>query len=380
MEEGTIISWLKADGDEIAKGDELVEIETDKANTTFESPAAGTLTIVAAAGETLAVGAVMGRLGGGASTSDETLDEVPAAPHRRDGVRATPLARKIAAAHGLDLNAIDGTGPGGRITRADAAARAGVAVQSPRPVAAPPELRVTAPPSPPDSSKGAVMIEELSRLQQVVARRTAEAKATAPHFQVQTEVAMGAALRLRAELKELGGEATPSINDLIVKAAALALRNFPRANGSYVDGRFELYADINVGVAVAARDALVVPTVTGADRRSLGSIAMATRRLAARVRERTITPPELSGATFTVSNLGMYGMTAITPVINLPQAAILGVGASRAVPTLADGRLTERELMTLTLSCDHRILYGAEAAGLLSAIRAGLEQPSGLLL
>lgn len=146
-----------------------------------------------------------------------------------------------------------------------------------------------------------------------------------------------------------------------------------------MDGRFELYADINIGVA-AARDALVVPTITGADRRSLGSIAMETRRLAARVRDDEIKPAELSGATFTVSNLGMNRMTAITPVINVPQAAILGVGASRAVAALADGRLAERQLMTLTLSCDHRILYRAEAAEFLSAIRAGLEQPSGLLM
>ncbi|MGB2710021.1 MAG: dihydrolipoamide acetyltransferase family protein, partial [Conexibacter sp.] len=225
-----------------------------------------------------------------------------------------------------------------------------------------------------------IVVQELTRLQQVVARRMAEAKATVPEFQVQTEVAMDAALALRAQLKALGGEVVPSVNDLIVKASALALRAHPLANGSYKDGRFELHPRVNVGIAVAAQNALVVPTITDADTRSLGSIAAEARRLAERVRSGAITPPELSGGTFTVSNLGMYGMTAIVPVINMPQAAILGVGAAR--PTLAreDGEIVERQLMTLTLTCDHRILYGADAAQFLSAIRALLEQPVRLAL
>ena len=209
-----------------------------------------------------------------------------------------------------------------------------------------------------------------------------ESKATIPHFQVQAEAGMDALIALRSELKALGEHAAPvpSVNDFIVKACALALRAHPRANGSYRDGRFELHAAVNVGIAVAAPDALVVPTVTDADRRSLREIATESRRLAERVRDGKITPPELSGATFTVSNLGMYGMTAITPVINPPQAAILGVGAARAVPALEDGRLVERHLMTLTLSCDHRILYGADAAQFLSDIRDALEAPLRLML
>jgi pyruvate dehydrogenase E2 component (dihydrolipoamide acetyltransferase) len=186
---------------------------------------------------------------------------------------------------------------------------------------------------------------------------------------------------VRAELKALGGEVVPSVNDLIVKASALALREHPLANGSYRDdGRFELHRLVNVGIAVAAADALVVPTISDADTRSLGSIAAEARRLAERVREGSITPPELSGGTFTVSNLGMFGMTAITPVINVPQAAILGVGASRAVLARVDGAIAERQLMTLTLTCDHRILYGADAARFLSRIRELLEQPLALAL
>jgi pyruvate dehydrogenase E2 component (dihydrolipoamide acetyltransferase) len=212
----------------------------------------------------------------------------------------------------------------------------------------------------------------------------AESKATVPHFQVQTEVEMGAALAFREQLKTLtaGSElAAPSLNDLIVKACALALRRFPRANGSYADGRFVLHDAVNVGIAVAAEEALVVPVLHGADVLTLGQIGKRTRELAAAVRDGTVTPPQLSGGTFTVSNLGMYGMTAITPVVNPPQAAILGVGAIREVLARdADGAIVDRRLITLTLSCDHRILYGADAARFLGAIRELLEQPAGLAL
>jgi pyruvate dehydrogenase E2 component (dihydrolipoamide acetyltransferase) len=224
-------------------------------------------------------------------------------------------------------------------------------------------------------------IQQLTRAQQVIARRMSESKATIPHFQVQTDARMDALLALRAELKALAGqEPVPSLNDFIVKACGLALRTHPRANGSYRDGQFELHGQINIGVAVAAPGALVVPTIPDADKRPLTQIAADARRLAQRVRDQTITPPELSNATFTVSNLGMYGMTQITPVINPPQAAILGVGALRSTPALEDGRLVEHRELTLTLSCDHRILYGADAAEFLSAIRAALETPLRLLV
>jgi pyruvate dehydrogenase E2 component (dihydrolipoamide acetyltransferase) len=209
-----------------------------------------------------------------------------------------------------------------------------------------------------------------------------ESKATVPHFQVQTEVSMGAAIELRNELKGVvdDGQAVPSFNDLVVRAAAVALRDHPLANASYKDGAFELHDHINIGVAVAADGALVVPTVFDADTKALGQIARETRALAARVRSGEITPPELAGGTFTVSNLGMFGMTAITPVINPPQAAILGVGSMR--PTLArvEGEIVERMLLTLTLSCDHRILYGADAARFLAQIRDLLQTPLRLAL
>ncbi len=426
MEEGTILSWLKADGHAVAAGEELAEIETDKATMTYESPAAGTLTILAAAGDTLAVGTLIARLGERASqvaptvaaelpatadppritpplattgSTDAVTPIVTAEPkttavtataragtaangHLAEGeIRATPIARRLAEAHGIDLAAVAGSGPRGRIVRADVLAAVGTsephaAARSASSNTAP----AVSPPADPPAASGGVIVRKLTRLQQVVARRMAEAKASVPEFQVQTEVQMDAALELRARLKIADAQLAPSVNDLIVKASALALREHPLANGSYRNGRFELYRRVSVGIAVAAADVLVVPTITAADERSIGSIAMEARRLADAVRNGTVTAAELSGASFTVSNLGMYGMTAITPVINPPQAAILGVGATRCVLARQGDEIVERQLMTLTLTCDHRILYGADAARFLATIRGLLEAPIRLLL
>jgi pyruvate dehydrogenase E2 component (dihydrolipoamide acetyltransferase) len=420
MEQGTILKWLKADGESVAVGDELVEIETDKATMTYVSELEGVLEIVVAEGETVPAGTVIAHIGEAKAAAAEPVDaRVPvaaavSAPAGRAGsngalastsaeVRATPLAKRFAREHRIDLGDVAGSGPRGRITRADVALKAGVEAPlrpgveaAPRPGAeAPPQA--PAPPSarPPASAprvgatgapaaggnKGATRTEELTRLQQTVARRMAEAKATVPDFQVQTEVAMDEAITVRARLKELAGDApAPSLNDFVIKACALALRRHPRANGSYLDARFELHERINIGFAVASEDALVVPTVADADMKSLGQIAAETRRLAARVRAGQISPPELSGGTFTVSNLGMFGMTAITPVINRPQAAILGVGALREVLARVGEDLVDRTLMTLTLSCDHRILYGADAARFLAEIKALLAAPLAMAL
>jgi pyruvate dehydrogenase E2 component (dihydrolipoamide acetyltransferase) len=207
----------------------------------------------------------------------------------------------------------------------------------------------------------------------------AESKATVPDFALDMDIDMAAAVAMRAQLKDVA-EVVPSFNDMVVKACALALREYPRANGSYKDGRYELHARVNVGVAVAAQDALIVPTVFDADRKSLGEIARATRELAGKVREGTIAPPDLSGGTFTVSNLGMYGITSFTAVINPPQAAILAVGAIEQRPVVLDGEIVPRHRMAVTLACDHRILYGADAAEFLARIRDLLQAPASLAL
>jgi pyruvate dehydrogenase E2 component (dihydrolipoamide acetyltransferase) len=227
-----------------------------------------------------------------------------------------------------------------------------------------------------------VTYEEPTKLQATIARRMAESKATAPHFYLRAEIDMSRAVDGRARLKASAGEGevVPSFNDMVVKACALALREHPRANGSYRDGRFELHSRVNVGIAVAAKDALVVPTVFDADRKGLRQIASESRALAERVRGGEITPPELSGATFTVSNLGMYGIEGFSAVINPPQAAILAVGSIRETVVVRDGEMTTAHLLSVDLACDHRILYGAPAAEFLARVRSLLEEPLSLAL
>ncbi|MGH2852332.1 MAG: dihydrolipoamide acetyltransferase family protein, partial [Solirubrobacteraceae bacterium] len=228
--------------------------------------------------------------------------------------------------------------------------------------------------------KGSVDVIEPTRTQQLIARRMASAKATIPEFQVTVEVDAEAAFELREQLR---GQADPlpSVNDLLIKACALGLREHPRVNGAYVDGRFELYGRVNIGMAVAGEGTLVVPTIFDADRRSLVEIAASTRALAAKVRDGTVSPPELAGGTFTVSNLGMFGVARFSAVINPPQAAILAVGTASPRAVVADdGTVSSRRVMELTISADHRIVYGADAADFLTTVRKRLERPAGLLL
>ena len=391
MEEGTILQWLKQLGDEVAIGDEIVEIETDKANMAYESDLAGTLTeIVASEGDTLPIGSVIARIGEG--------DGAPAPePVKADDghrVKASPLARRIAKERQLDLSQLHGSGPGGRFVKADVesasragGAAAGVPHSGGAREAGSEHMGEAAAAGPaaegsPETAKGQATYEELSKTQQVIARRMSESKATAPHFYLRASVDMSQAVEGRGKLKALAREDSivPSFNDMVVKACALALREHPRANGAYRDGRFELYSRVNVGIAVAANDALVVPTVFDADRKGLRQIAAESRELAQRVRDGQITPPELSGATFTVSNLGMYGIDGFSAVINPPQAAILAVGAIAERPVVRDGEIASAHLMQVDLACDHRILYGAPAAEFLARIKALLEEPLSLAL
>lgn len=381
MEEGTILKWLKSDGEEVTRGEALAEIETDKATMTYEADADGPLRILAQEGTTLPIGQPIARIGDVEVTAPAAqapapapMETPPAAPVPRsngDGrVKASPVARRMAQEEGIDLHALEGSGPGGRIVKAD--------VHAARPAPAEPAFRAPAEPG----GRTDVRTEELSRTQQLVARRMTESRATVPDFSLQTEVDMGRAVALRAQIKEAAGAAgvTPSFNDMVVKASALALREHPRANGAYKDGRFELYERVNVGVAVAAEDSLVVPTLFDADRKSLGQLAREARAAAERVRSGEVTPPELSGGTFTVSNLGMYGIVSFTAVINPPQAAILAVGVVRAVPVVEEGQIVPGHRMSITLACDHRILYGAPAAKFLARVRELLEHPLALAL
>jgi pyruvate dehydrogenase E2 component (dihydrolipoamide acetyltransferase) len=431
MEEGTVLSWMKSVGDEVAVGEELVEIETDKANMVYESDAAGTLIeIVAGEGDTLPIGEVIARVGdpseasgdGGGGGGDpgrasSPVHAPPASPDSRvhaangppevpsspapsspasaptqqkaagdgegDGrIKASPLARRMAKEKGVDLATLSGSGPGGRIVKVDVEGAAPGAAPAPAGAPAAPAAPTAGAQENPETAKGSVEVVELTKLQQTVGRRMAESKATAPHFYLQANIDMSAAWEARGRIKASApeGSVVPSFNDMVIKACAIALREFPRANGAYRDGRWELYSRVNVGIAVAAREALVVPTVFDADLKGLRQIATEARALAGRVREGTITPPELSGGTFTVSNLGMYGISNFHAVINSPQAAILAVGAITETPVVRDGDVTTARLMGVTLACDHRILYGADGAEFLGRVRALLEEPLGLAL
>jgi pyruvate dehydrogenase E2 component (dihydrolipoamide acetyltransferase) len=473
MEEGTVLKWLVDEGGEVKRGEPLVEIETDKANMTYESDTDGTLIeVVAQEGDTLAIGEVIARIGdpseaGGngkpaakeeepseqeaeegaeagegaeaeagedqadeaeaeaAESSDEgpsreeeqpvagaaegggetqagggaaTKTRAPSGNGAGDGerVKASPVARRMARELGVELARLEGSGPGGRIVKADVQAAAegdgagdGAAVEAPAREEGPAAAEERAPaaeeraPEPQRTEagpKGEAEVQELTRLQQTVARRMAESKATAPDFSISLTVDMTQAVELRKRLKEVADPA-PSFNDMVVKAAAIALTEHPRVNGAYRDGKFELYEKVNIGIAVAAMDALVVPTVFDADRKSLGQIARDARAAAEKVRDRTITPPELSGATFTVSNLGMFGIEHFVAIINPPQASILTVGKLAKQPAVDDsGRIVARDQMSLSLVCDHRILYGADGAQFLARVKDLLEQPLALAL
>ncbi len=410
MEEGTILRWLKQNGEEVRRGEELVEIETDKATMSYESDQQGVLQTIAREGDTLAVGELIARVGGGETATAAAAEQpaVATAAAGRQGhaaasatgatvgsnaragapsgatsptplgerVRASPLARRIARERGVELSTLTGSGPGGRIVKADVLTAGEAAVPSTpsAPLQPTPTLADVV------TAKGETTTAELSRMQQTIARRMAESKATIPDFTLQADVDMEECVKLRTELKRISAEQSPTYNDMVVKACALALHEHPRANGSYRDGVLQMHSRVNVGVAVAAQDALVVPTVFDAEEKSLGEIARETRALAQRVREATITPPELGGGTFTVSNLGMYGIRSFTAIINPPQAAILSVGSVQRRAVVREEQLLARHTMTLTLVCDHRILYGADAAEFLARIRELLEAPAALTL
>jgi pyruvate dehydrogenase E2 component (dihydrolipoamide acetyltransferase) len=363
MEEGTVAKWLVAEGAEVTRGQPLVEIDTDKATMEYESESDGTLLqILVAEGETAPIGAPIARIGSpgeepvaapppAAATPPEAETATEAAPRaaRAARVNASPIAKRIAAERGVDLTAVQGSGPNGMITREDVEQAAGG-----------------------ESSGGGP--EPLSRVQQAVARHMLEAAAV-PTFAVEVEVDMTAATERRASL-----EPRPSFNDLVVKACAVALREHPRVNAAYSEEGFRYATEINIGVAVAAQDALLVPVVRGADGRSLQEIRTETRDLAEKARAGKLTPAELDGGTFTISNLGMHGVRRFEALLNTPQAAILAVGAVEPRPAVGtdDGELVVRPLMSATLVCDHRILYGAEAAVFLGRVRELLEDPGSL--
>ncbi len=348
-EEATILSWLKLPGETVVRGEPLVEVETDKSSVVYDAEVDGVLLeVLVDAGQAVRPGTPIARLGPSGSP--------PAAgrrtPRRRSPV--TPVARRTARELDVSLDGLRGTGPGGRITREDV-----VAASSPRP---------------PGS--------ELSSIQRTIARRMAQSRAEIPDFTLNAEIDMTRALELRADLNRLAeGAAGVSVNDFVVRAAAIALREHPRLNSSFADDHVVTRDEVDIGVAVAAADILLVPVIRNADRLSLADIARRSRELAERARNRSLTPDDTTGGTFTVSNLGMFGVASFHAVINPPQAAILAIGAVVRRPVLDDsGAIVPRNVMIVSLSCDHRVVYGLDAAMFLQRLRELLEHPVALVI
>lgn len=398
--EATISRWLKSPGDAVREGEVLVEVESEKATLEIPSPAAGWLARILAPDGTEGV-KVGARLAVLAESREELASLIepadgagerarsvpapvpepaapgrpaPAAPSPARAVAATPLARRMAEIAGLALADVQGTGPAGRVVRADVERALGGA--RPRPAA-----RIEAPAAP-IATEGAGRIPH-TPTRRTIARRLAEAKRTIPHFYLTADCRVDALVALRADLNAaLAAEGAPklSLNDFVVRAAALALRRHRAANASWTEEATVRHENVDIACAVATDKGLITPIVRDADRKSLVTLSAELRALAERARAGRLAPEEFQGGTFTVSNLGMYEVDAIHAIINPPHACVLGVGAARAAPVVVDGELRAGTLMTCTLSADHRVLDGAEGARFLAAVRGYLERPAAMLL
>ncbi len=406
MTEGVVVRWLKQPGDSVERGDILAEIETDKATVELEAFDAGTLMgLVAKEGDTVPVGEVIAVIGvegevppttGGPGeavpplrrpSSPSTATAVLEAERRvqpPDGpltidengggprLRISPVARRIAMEAGLDVRLLNGTGPDGRILKRDVEAalrEAGGEVNPPEPR---PEAAVP---------RGKAEVVPLTKMRRAIARRMVQAKQEQPHYYLTVDVDMTAAVAFRKQFNAVAGdEARASVNDLIVKASALALARQPRFNSHFSEDGIHIEPAINIAVGVALDEGLIAPAVLDCGSKSLGRIAADTRDLVARAREGRLTAAEYAEGTFTVTNLGAFGVESLIGIINPPQAAILGVGAVSPRPAARDGELVIRDQMKLALSADHRVTDGAEGARFLKEIQNLLENPAALAM
>ena len=431
MTEGNVASWLKSEGDEVAAGDILCEIETDKATMEVEATDEGTLgrIVVPAGTEGVAVNAVIGLIleeGEDASALDGVEIAAPAvaapaaapaepaaepapaasaapapqatapaaaapggngatppAPAREPGARifASPLARRMAKQAGLALEAIAGTGPNGRIVKADIEAAIAAAAAAPAAAVAA-SAPAAAPAAPPAHAPAAYRDAPASTMRKVIAQRLQEAKREVPHFYLTVDCAVDALLETRAQLNERSDAYNLSVNDFVIRAAALALRKVPAANASWVDGALRQYGSADISVAVAIEDGLVTPIVRNADGKGLAEISAEVKELAGRARAKpmALAPEEYQGGTFSVSNLGMYGIKEFAAIINPPQSMILAVGTAEQRPVVKDGALAIATMMSCTLSVDHRVVDGALGATFLQAFKGLIEDPLTMLL
>ncbi len=423
MEEGTVLEWKKQDGQEVHRGEVLAEIESDKASFEIESEADGVLHIVVDKGQPVPVGQLIGRIGGeapreapapagapaasppaegpadaatsAAEPAPVTERPAPAPEPRRpaatsprperpapapagngaDRIVASPLARRLADELGVDLASLEGTGPEGRVVKEDVLAAAeragqrvpaaGAALATPRPAG--PEVEV----------------QEPNRMQATIARRMAESKSTVPHFYATVEARVEEAVRMRRQLKEMVPNADRvTMTDLLTRACAIALTRFPEVNASWVDGRFQRKRSVNIGLAVppAKGLGLLVPVVHDVDRKDLVQISIESRQVIERARSGKPAAGDLEGGTFSISNLGMFGVDEFSAIINPPESAILAVGQIKDVPVVQDGRVTVGTVMRMTLSVDHRVFYGTTAAQFMAEVRRLIENPVSLLV
>ena len=439
MEEGVLSAWLIDEGEEVSSGDVLAQVETDKATMDLEAFDEGVLLKkVIQEGEAVPIGqliAVIGEEGedisnlldgqddGDAAAAEaaeespapeaetaEAPEEPPAPPEEPveepagDGqlrertpepvpagtdaegrrVKASPLARRIAQEHDVELARVEGSGPEGRIVRRDVEARIEERERAPEP-APQPEPSVETPSYEMPEEEAPYETEDISQMRKTIARRLAESKYSSPHFYLTVDIDVEKAVALREDLNELAEEqdrAKISFNDLITKACALSLRQHPFVNASYLpdEGEIRKYNQVHMGIAVAIDEGLITPVVRDADRKGLTQIAQETRELAERARTRDLEPEEFEGATFTTSNLGMFGVEEFTAIINPPNSAILAIGEIRDTPVVEDGEVVPGKRMKVTLSCDHRVVDGAIGARFLDTVRSYLEEPMNLLL
>ncbi len=435
MEEGNIVGWLKKVGDEVEPGDVLAEVETDKATMELESFHEGVLLHIGVEEGAVPVNSVLAVIGeegedfqaaldaaGGNGAASDSTDEAEApssedaagAPSSKqastqrqtaeatsdtggsdDRTKASPLARSMAKESGIDLSSLTGTGDGGRIVRRDVEAvlsngtskRSSEAPESP---GVPASVETSTAVADYQDVKSAGTLGATpgeanykdvptTQMRKVIAKRLAESKFTAPHFYLGIEIDMTGAIAYRKELNTVS-EVKISFNDLVLKASAQALRKHPAINSSWLGDRIRVNSDINIGVAVAVEDGLLVPVVRHADRKGLAEIDQEVKQMAGLAKERRLQPQQMQGNTFTISNLGMFDITEFTAIINPPDACILAVGTIKQRPVVKDGEIVVGNVMKLTLSCDHRVVDGATGAAFLTTLKEMLENPLRMLI
>ncbi|OIV42939.1 pyruvate dehydrogenase complex dihydrolipoamide acetyltransferase [Flavobacterium johnsoniae] len=410
MTEGTVATWLKKVGDTVAEGDILAEIETDKATMEFESFNAGTLLYIGIQeGSTAPVDSLLAIIGpagtdisgiadnytsGGAASAPAAAEETKTAPAAEKTAEATadtssnggrilasPLAKKIASDKGIQLNQVKGSGENGRIVKSDIENFTPAAQAQPAAKTADAKQEASAPAAPKVFvPAGEVYTEEIknSQMRKIIAKRLAESLFTAPHYNLVIEVSMDEAMGARATINTVP-DTKVSFNDMVIKACALALKKHPKINSQWKEDAIIINHHVNIGVAVAVEDGLVVPVLKFTDAMSLSQIGASVRDLAGRAKNKKLGPQEMEGSTFTVSNLGMFGITEFNSIINQPNSAILSVGAIVEKPVVKNGQIVVGNTMMLSLACDHRTIDGATGAQFLQTLKQYIESPVTML-